>query len=176
MTTASPPTTKPLTWLITGCSSSFGLQMARHVLAAGHHVVRDVARPRARTPDLVAEIRTAQPPPIEIDVLVNNAGFAMAGALEHFADDEVRALLETNFLGPYRLLRAVVPRMRRRRVGVVVNLSSGAGLEARESLGVYGASKSAMNSEYFCFVLFGFHLAVLYSRSPFLCFLSLFPL
>lgn len=173
MTTASPPTTKPLTWLITGCSSGFGLQMARHALAAGHRVIA-TSRDPSRTPELVSEIEGASPAGrgrwaaldvtasseamdalldklesegSQVDVLVNSAGFATAGAAEAFSDAEVRAVFETNFFGAYRLMRACVPRMRRRRAGVVVNLSSGSGLESRESLGLYGASKSALDSE-----------------------------
>ncbi|KAI0129166.1 hypothetical protein BJ170DRAFT_362289 [Xylariales sp. AK1849] len=159
---------KPLTWLITGCSSGFGLQLTRHALAAGHTVIATSRNP-SRTPDLVAEISstpdgrgqwlsldTDDPDcgqlvtDLEnggtcIDVLVNSAGFAIAGPVEGFSDDEIRRLMETNFFGPYRLMRAVVPFMRARRRGVVVNLSSGSGLEARHTLGAYGASKAALD-------------------------------
>ncbi|KAK6075756.1 retinol dehydrogenase 8 [Seiridium cupressi] len=163
--TAPLKTTKPLTWLITGCSSGFGLQFTRHALAAGQHVIA-TSRTYTRTPDLVADVEAAggrwialdvdssssgqvltdlEESGTHIDVLVNSAGIGMAGPVENFSEDEIRGLMETNFFGPYRLMRAIVPYMRRRRSGVVVNLSTGSGLEARESLGGYGASKSALD-------------------------------
>ncbi|KAK7934786.1 retinol dehydrogenase 8 [Apiospora marii] len=170
-TNTTPETGSPLTWLITGCSSGFGLQFARHALAAGHRIIA-TSRDPSKTPALVGEIEGASPPgrgrwlPLDtsaadcgalvdrleaeagtdVDVLVNAAGFAMTGPVEGFADEEVRDVMETNFFGPYRLMRAALPHMRRRRRGVVVNLSSGSGLEARHALGVYGASKAALDA------------------------------
>ncbi|KAK8065404.1 hypothetical protein PG997_012151 [Apiospora hydei] len=162
--------TGPLTWLITGCSSGFGLQFARHALASGHRVIA-TSRDPSKTPELVSEIEGAEPAgrgrwlqldasdadcgavidrletreSTPVDVLVNSAGFAITGPVEGFADQEVRDIMETNFFGPYRLMRAALPHMRRRRRGVIVNLSSGSGLEARHALGVYGASKAALD-------------------------------
>lgn len=81
----------------------------------------------------------------KIDVLVNNAGYAIIGAVEQFSDEELRAQMETVYFGPSRLIKAVVPGMRERRFGVVVNVSSGAGLEGRESMGAYAAAKAAMD-------------------------------
>ncbi|KAK7954242.1 Retinol dehydrogenase 8 [Apiospora saccharicola] len=174
----SSETKSPLTWLITGCSSGFGLQFARHALAAGHRVIA-TSRDPSKTPALVSEIEGAKPPgrgrwlqldtsaadcgalidrletgqeeadgphpPTAVNVLVNSAGFAITGPVEGFADQEVCDVMETNFFGPYRLMRAALPHMRRRRRGVIVNLSSGSGLEARHALGVYGASKAALD-------------------------------
>lgn len=163
---SSSKTTKPLTWLITGCSSGFGLQLTRHALAAGHHVIA-TSRTPSKTPDLVREVELAggrwlsldvtspqsadviaglEKDGTHVDVLVNSAGVARAGPAEAFSEDEIRELMEINFFGPYRLMRAVVPFMRARRSGVIVNLSSGSGLGARESLGAYGASKSALDN------------------------------
>ncbi|KAK8003533.1 hypothetical protein PG989_003252 [Apiospora arundinis] len=161
--------TESLTWLITGCSSGFGLQFARHALAAGHRVIATSRDPN-KTPDLVSEIEEPLPrrgrwlqldasaadcgavidrletvEATPVDVLVNCAGFAITGPVEGFADQEVRDVMETNFFGPYRLMRSALPHMRRRRRGVIVNLSSGSGLEARHALGVYGASKAALD-------------------------------
>ncbi|KAK8058248.1 hypothetical protein PG994_008696 [Apiospora phragmitis] len=164
------PSPGPLTWLITGCSSGFGLEFARHALEAGHRVIA-TSRDPSKTPALVSEIEAATPPgrgrwlPLDasdadcgalidrleteqdthVDILVNSAGFAITGPVEGFADQEVRDVMETNFFGPYRLMRAALPHMRRRRRGVIVNLSSGSGLEARHALGVYGASKAALD-------------------------------
>lgn len=165
--TSPAQTSKSLTWLITGCSSGFGLQLTRHALAAGHKVIATSRHP-SKTPELVTEVETAggrwltldvdsptsaevivdlEDSGTQIDVLVNSAGFGMAGPVEAFSEAEIRSLLDTNFFGPYRLMRAVVPYMRARRSGVVVNLSSGSGLGARETLGAYGASKSALDSK-----------------------------
>ncbi|KAJ6083482.1 hypothetical protein N7467_007617 [Penicillium canescens] len=77
---------------------------------------------------------------ITIDVLVNNAGFCMVGVLEQISDDEICGQVETLFFGPYRLVKAFVPGMRERRFGVVLNLSSGAGLDGGEGLGAYAAA------------------------------------
>lgn len=166
---------RPLVWLITGCSSGLGLALARHARAAGHTVIA-TSRDPPRTPDLVREFTTTTNPSnggsrwlrldvddpdaparvlaelddadgTAVDVLVNNAGWSVHQTAEAFAEEEVRAQLETVFFGPYRLARAVLPGMRARRFGVVVNVSSGAGLEGRESMGVYAAAKAAMDGE-----------------------------
>lgn len=168
---SSPRTTNPLTWLITGCSSGFGLQLTRHALAAGHHVIATSRNP-TKTPELVEEVEagggrwltldTTSPSSAQIitdlensgthvDVLVNSAGIGQVGPVEAFSEEEVKLLMETNFFGPYRLMRAAVPYMRARRKGVVVNFSSGSGLGARETLGMYGASKSALDSKYLAY-------------------------
>lgn len=90
----------------------------------------------------------------KIDVLVNNAGYAILGAVEQFSDEELRAQMETVYFGPSRLIKAVVPGMRERRFGVVVNVSSGAGLEGRESMGAYAAAKAAMDGMFLIFLFF----------------------
>jgi short-subunit dehydrogenase len=156
-----------MTWLITGCSSGFGLALARIVQANGHNLIATSRNP-GRTPDLVNEVtgkggqwlklNTDDPncgqivegleeQGTEIDVLVNSAGFGMSGAVESFQEEEVRRVMETNFYGPWRLMKAAVPYMRRRRRGMVVNLSSGSGMEPPNSLGIYGASKAALDGE-----------------------------
>ncbi|KGO42135.1 Short-chain dehydrogenase/reductase SDR [Penicillium expansum] len=169
MTTQTATFTKPnrpLTWLITGCSSGLGLSLARTAQSNGHKVIATSRQP-SRTPELVSEITqnggewhtldvdspTAASELVSklesaghyIDVLVNNAGYAILGAVEQFSDEELRSQMETVYFGPSRLLRAVVPRMRERRFGVIVNVSSGAGLEGRESMGAYAAAKAAMD-------------------------------
>lgn len=90
----------------------------------------------------------------KIDVLVNNAGYAILGAVEQFSDEELRAQMETVYFGPSRLIKAVVPGMRERRFGVVVNVSSGAGVEGRESMGAYAAAKAAMDGMFLIFLFF----------------------
>ncbi|KAG8159793.1 hypothetical protein KVR01_010430 [Diaporthe batatas] len=156
---------RPLTWLITGCSSGFGLAIARHAQANGHKVIA-TSRSPARTPELVREVEAngGRWLPLDlddwgnagvidgleaggtaVDVLVNNAGAALLQAAEIVTEDEARAQFETVFFGPYRLTRAALPHMRRRRFGVIVNISTGASLEGRESMGVYSASKAAFD-------------------------------
>ncbi|OTA98273.1 hypothetical protein M426DRAFT_77066 [Hypoxylon sp. CI-4A] len=161
---ASEIPTKKLTWLITGCSSGFGLTLARLAQENGHRVIATSRNP-SRTPELVKEITAKggewvkldqdeldcgqviddiEARGIAIDVLINSAGIAQTGPVESFSEQEVRQLMETNFFGPYRLMRAAAPHMRKRRSGIIANLSSGSGLEAINNLGVYGASKSAL--------------------------------
>lgn len=165
---------RPLIWLITGCSSGLGLCIARQAQASGHTVIA-TSRDPSRTPELVQEITSHPTHPglwlrldvdddsaparvlaelqahqgggLAVDVLVNNAGWSIHQAVESFTDEEVRRQFETVFFGPYRLIRAVLPGMRERRFGVVVNVSSGAGLEGRESMGAYAAAKAAMDGE-----------------------------
>jgi short-subunit dehydrogenase len=81
----------------------------------------------------------------EIDVMVNNAGFSIYAPIETFAEDEIRAQMESMYFGPLRLIRAVLPHMRKRRFGVIVNMSSGAALEARDSMGAYAGAKAGLD-------------------------------
>ena len=76
----------------------------------------------------------------EIDVLVNNAGFSIFTPIEILAEDEIRGQMESMYFGPLRLIRAVLPHMRQRRFGVIVNMSSGAALDARDSMGAYAGA------------------------------------
>ncbi|KAI9928442.1 hypothetical protein MW887_002487 [Aspergillus wentii] len=155
----------PLTWLITGCSSGFGLSLARLVQANGHSLIATSRNP-SRTPSLVSEIESnggkwlsldvddlncasliheLESAGQHIDVLVNNAGFSILAPGEILTDKELRDMMETLYFGPQRLIQAVLPYMRGRRSGVVVNVSSGAALEGRESMGGYAAAKAAMD-------------------------------
>ncbi|KAF9869956.1 retinol dehydrogenase 8 [Colletotrichum karsti] len=156
---------RPLTWLITGCSSGFGLALTRLAQKDGHDVIATSRNP-SKTPDLVQEVEGAggkwlkldvddlnsanlienlEKDGTKIDVLVNNAGWSIHGAAESFTEEETRAQMDTVFFGPYRLMRAVAPLMRERRSGIIVNISSGAGIEGRESMGIYAAAKAAMD-------------------------------
>ena len=81
----------------------------------------------------------------EIDVLVNNAGFSIFAPVETSTEDEIRAQMESMYFGPLRLIRAVLPCMRKRRFGVIVNMSSGAALEARDSMGPYAGAKAGLD-------------------------------
>ncbi|CAH0058193.1 unnamed protein product [Clonostachys solani] len=157
---------KKLTWLITGASSGFGLALARLALEGGHRVIATSRNPSSypdiekeisskggelvaldiNAPDSADAIYKLQEQGVEVDILVNCAGCAILGPAEAFNEDEVRALAETAYFGPYRLIRAVVPGMRTRRRGMIVNVSTGSAVDGRESMAVYGASKAAMDT------------------------------
>lgn len=162
---------RPLTWLITGCSSGFGLSLARIVQANGHNLIAS-SRDPSNTLDLVSEIENKGGKWIQlnvddsecekvieeleqhgqlVDVLVNNAGYCIYNPVECFTDSEVRALMETLYFGPSRLIRTAVKHMRQRRFGIIVNMSSGAALESNPSMGAYAAGKGALDctSSYF---------------------------
>src|SRR4029450_10667382 len=79
-----------------------------------------------------------------LDVLINNAGYELAGALEELSSEEARAQFETNFLGVVRMVSAVLPLMRQQKHGHIINVSSPTGLTAVPFLGIYSASKFAV--------------------------------
>ncbi|HEV8696004.1 MAG TPA: oxidoreductase [Lysobacter sp.] len=152
------------TWFITGASSGFGRAFALRALAQGLNVVvtaRDAARLAsltAQAPDRVLPLTldVDQPQQIEagvaaalarfgrIDVLVNNAGYGVVGAVEETPDRELRALMETNFFGAVALTRAVLPTLRAQRSGAIVNISSMGGQLSFAGYGAYSASKFAL--------------------------------
>ena len=152
------------TWLITGCSTGLGRAFAAGAIDAGHNVVataRDVAtladlaasasgRALAVTLDVTRpeEITSAVQQAEErfggIDVLVNNAGYGYRAAVEEGDDADVRTLFETHFFGTVAMIKAVLPGMRARRSGAIVNISSiGVQLTPAGS-GYYSAAKSAI--------------------------------
>ena len=147
------------TVLITGCSSGFGLETARHFLAQGWQVVATMRTPRAdvlpaserlRVLPLdvtdAASIRDCIAAAGPIDVLVNNAGIGLLGAVEGIPVDRMREIFETNTFGTMALTQAVLPQMRERRSGVVINVTSSVTLKALPLLAVYTASKAAVNA------------------------------
>ncbi|MCA7993396.1 SDR family oxidoreductase [Burkholderia cepacia] len=147
------------TVLITGCSSGFGLEIARHFLARDWQAVatmrtprEDVLPPSANLRVLPLDvtnadsIRAAIDAAGPIDVLVNNAGFGAAAPAELMPLDTVRALFETNTLGTIALTQAVLPQFRARGAGVVVNVTSSVTLKALPLVGAYRASKAAVNA------------------------------
>lgn len=156
---------RKLTWLITGCSSGFGLSLTRTALAGGHRVIATSRNP-SRTPELAAEIESrggrwvqldvdsAQSGDVitelerggeQIDVLVNNAGYSIYAPIETITEEEMRSQMETMYFGPLRLIRAVLPHMRQRRSGVIVNMSSGASLDGIPTMGVYAGAKAGLD-------------------------------
>ena len=151
-------------WLITGCSTGFGRELARLVLARGWRAVV-TARDASKVADLVAghddqaiavaldvtdraQIDVAVAAAIarfgRIDVLVNNAGFGYLGAVEEGEDDAVRALFDTNVFGLIDMTKAVLPAMRAQASGLIVTISSIGGLVSWAGTGYYHASKYAV--------------------------------
>jgi len=153
-------------WFITGTSSGFGREIALEALARGAYVVATARNPsslddlRQRAPDRVLTVRldVTQPEQIEsavqqayqrfgaIDVLVNNAGYSVVGAVEETSDAELRSALETMFFGAAALTRAVLPRMRERKAGAIVQISSVGGFVTAPGFGPYCAAKHALEA------------------------------
>ncbi|MCG0583811.1 SDR family oxidoreductase, partial [Burkholderia cenocepacia] len=147
------------TVLITGCSSGFGLEIARHFLARDWRVVATMRKPgddvlppseRLRVLPLdvtnADSIRTAIEAAGPIDVLVNNAGFGAAAPAELTPLDTVRALFDTNTIGTIAMTQALLPQFRARGAGVVVNVTSSVTLKALPLVSAYRASKAAVNA------------------------------
>ena len=143
--------------LITGCSTGIGRATAAELAARGHEVVATARRPETLEGLIVAErlaldvdddasVRAAVAAAGPVDVLVNNAGWETAGPVEVAPLDEVRAMCETNVLGPARMIQAVLPAMRERGRGTIVNVSSVAGVVAGPLNGFYSASKHAVEA------------------------------
>ena len=154
--------------LITGCSTGIGLVAARHLARQGNRVYATArqpdrssglqaalaAEPNLQTLSLDVTDETSVETAVEkilareghIDALVNNAGIGTFGTIEFAPEAELRATFETNFWGVLRVTRAVLPSMRARRSGVIVNISSVAGRLAGPSMGVYPASKYALEA------------------------------
>lgn len=162
--------------LVTGASSGLGYATARFLAERGHRVYGTRRTPVAATgmgwPMLpldvcsdtsveacVAELQTREG---RVDALVNNAGHAFVGAIEETGLDEAKAQLETNFFGAMRMMLAVLPLMRAQNAGRIVNVSSLAGAVPFPFLGVYGASKHALEaiSESLAYELLGTEIRI----------------
>ena len=151
-------------WFVTGCSSGIGKALAEALVARGKTVVIT-----ARNPDQVAEIaaqapeRTlalaldiANPDSVaaavaaanarfgRIDVLVNNAGIGLSGAIEEATREEIEGVFRTNFFGTLEMIRAVLPQMRARRDGHIQTVSSMGGMRGAAGTGYYSATKFAV--------------------------------
>jgi NAD(P)-dependent dehydrogenase (short-subunit alcohol dehydrogenase family) len=154
------------TWLITGCSTGLGRALASAVLDRGETVtvtardaasVGDLARSYPRTalalPLDVTDhaqgrgvVRAAQERFGTVDVLVNNAGHGYRAAVEEADEDQVQELFATNFFGPAALIQAVLPGMRERRSGTIVNISSIGARSSPVGAGHYAATKAALEA------------------------------
>ncbi|WP_304191541.1 SDR family oxidoreductase [Phenylobacterium aquaticum] len=147
------------TILITGCSSGFGLETARYFLDRDWTVIATMRTPRedllppsarlrilpldvADADSIAHAVKAAGP----IDVLVNNAGVGLLNAAEGVSMAQVRDVFETNTLGVIAMTKAVLPQMRERRAGVVINVTSAVTLRPLHLLSVYTASKAAVNA------------------------------
>ncbi|RFU49579.1 oxidoreductase [Paraburkholderia sp. DHOC27] len=151
-------------WLITGCSTGFGREIAEAVLARGWRAVV-TARDPAAVADLAGshpqhalalKLDVTSPEDVQavvaqtkaqfgrIDVLVNNAGYGYLSAIEEGEDDEVRAMFEVNFFGAVSTIKAVLPLMREQGAGHIVNITSVGGLVGNPGSGYYAATKFAL--------------------------------
>lgn len=154
-----PSNTK--TWLITGCSSGIGRCMVEAALAQGQRVfatardlrsIGDLAGPNCTVstldvtePSSIANaIRDAHALFGKLDVVVNNAGYGLLGAVEECTDAQVRRSTETNYFGPLNVIRAVLPILRQQRSGCIVNLGAAAALANYAGFGIYGGAKAAL--------------------------------
>ena len=152
------------TWLITGCSTGLGRALAEAVIEAGHNAVV-TARDTAKVSDLAdaapqrvlpAALDVTKPEQVAaavqqaderfggIDVLVNNAGYGYRAAVEEGDDAEVRTLFDTHFFGTVAVIKAVLPGMRARRSGAIVNISSIGATVTPVGSGYYAAAKAAI--------------------------------
>ena len=145
------------TVLITGCSSGYGLETARHFQAKGWNVIATMRTPRndlmpssdrlrllpldVTNPESIAAAIEAAGP---IDALVNNAGIGTVGAFEATPMGQVRKLFETNTFGAMAMMQAVIPGFRAQHSGVIVNVTSSVTLAAMPLAAAYTASKTAI--------------------------------
>jgi NAD(P)-dependent dehydrogenase (short-subunit alcohol dehydrogenase family) len=155
--------------VVTGTSKGIGLITALTLARAGHTVYATMRNP-GRAPEL-AEIAAKEGLPVhvsamdvdsdvsvtagfaaiaaeagEIDVLVNNAGIARVGSTEELSMADFRAVMETNYFGALRCIKEVIPQMRQRRSGVIINVTSVAGKLSTSPLGAYAATKFALEA------------------------------
>ena len=152
------------TWIITGASRGFGLEISKAVMASGDNVVATVRNKPEELADKLehhpklhvvtldineeAQAIKVAAETVErfgsIDVLANNAGFGLLGGVEEISDHEARSVYETNVFGLLKVTRAVLPHMRRQRSGHVINFSSVGGLTSSAGWGIYCSTKFAV--------------------------------
>jgi NAD(P)-dependent dehydrogenase (short-subunit alcohol dehydrogenase family) len=154
------------TILITGASTGFGRALATEALNRGHQVALAVRNPEnvaelvAKFPGRAHPIRFELTKPADaeravretveqfgsLDVLVNNAGYGLLAALEESTDEQLARNLETNFTGPFRLIRAALPVMRGQKSGHIITLSAIAAYANHPGFAVYGGAKAALDA------------------------------
>lgn len=158
--------TSPRVWFITGCSSGFGQAMAEAALLAGDHVIataRQVAdlemlehigagRCHILPLDVTdaaqvsQQVAAAQAVWGRLDVVVNNAGYGLLGAVEECSEEQIRQNFETNFFGALNVIRAALPILRQQKQGHILNISAAAAISNYAGFGIYGAAKAALES------------------------------
>lgn len=154
--------TEPRIWFITGCSTGFGRELAKQAIEHGYSTVVTARDPStlegyaAAENALVLQLDVTKPDQVaaaiaateekfgRIDVLVNNAGIGYFAAVEESEEAEVRKMFEINVFGTSRMIHAVLPGMRQRRKGFIVNFSSIGGLRSFPAVGYYNATKFAV--------------------------------
>ncbi len=152
-------------WFITGCSTGFGRELAKEVLAAGYRAavasrntedVKDIVEAYpdnaiavkldvTKADEISAAVQQVQNKFGQIDVLVNNAGIGYFGAIEESEEDEVRRMFEINFFGLANVTKAVLPILRKQRSGHILNVASIGGLVGFPAVGFYNATKFAVD-------------------------------
>ncbi|HAL71519.1 MAG TPA: short-chain dehydrogenase/reductase [Verrucomicrobiales bacterium] len=158
--------TSPRVWFITGCSSGFGHALAEAALLAGDHVIataRQVAdlemlehigagRCHILPLDVTdaaqvsQQVAAAQAVWGRLDVVVNNAGYGLLGAVEECSEEQIRLNFETNFFGALNVIRAALPILRQQKQGHIINISAAAAISNYAGFGIYGAAKAALES------------------------------
>jgi len=153
--------TSPQTWMITGANKGLGRALTFNALAAGHMVVAttrgehslpDHERLTVVTLDVrdraaaFAAVESAMAVTGSLDVLINNAGYGMIGAIEEVSEADVRDIFETNTLGPLWLSQAVIPAMRQQGSGHIVQISTVGAVGTMPMLGLYNSSKWALEA------------------------------
>lgn len=154
------------TWLITGCSSGFGRAIAETALLSGDEVIATARRAEdlemlehlgaGRCHGRVLDITHAEQVKSVIadaakitgrlDVIVNNAGYGLIGAVEECTEEQTRRNFETNFFGTLNVIRAVLPVLREQKAGHIINISAAAVISNYPGFGIYGAAKAAVES------------------------------
>jgi NAD(P)-dependent dehydrogenase (short-subunit alcohol dehydrogenase family) len=152
-------------WFITGCSTGFGRELAKEVLAQGYHAavaarntddVKDITEAYPETAiavkldvtkaeEITAAVTEIQEKFEQIDVLVNNAGIGYFGAIEESEEEEIRRMFEINFFGLANVTKAVLPTLRKQRSGHILNVASIGGLVGFPAVGFYNATKFAVD-------------------------------
>jgi len=162
-------------WFITGCSSGFGRSLVKKALKNGYSVVA-TARNIEKLADIESEygkkirvvkldvkdsdqisfaINSAVDSFGRIDVIVNNAGYGLVGALEEYSEEQMQNNFNTNFWSPINLIRKALPILRKQKSGHIINMSAGAAIMNEVGFSIYAASKAALDlaSEALCWEL-----------------------
>lgn len=177
------PTDRPAVWFVTGASRGLGLALVKHLLGRGDHVAA-TTRSSERLLTALTDVETANLLALEvsladekqvtaalaeaterfgrIDVVVNNAGYGILGAVEETSTDDIRRMFDVQLIGTWNVIRAILPQMRAAGSGHIINVSSIVGLLAFPGWGLYSAAKFAIEglSESLAAEVAGFGIAV----------------